>query len=287
MSRTIFTAPLLLASACLMRVDASPAGPGPGAPAAPAAPAVPAAPAAACAVPDPGDDEPAPLTSDLEGCFQRGPRPDRDRYRVVVPGAGPRRVTIAIERGDTAVGIRYDAADLGGRDLGSGFTNDARRELAFDAMGGAPLLLDVRTGGFGRDDERYRVTMTTAPDDPGEPDDRLEDARPLSAPHTARITGRLSLDGRVAGDLDHYRLDVDRAGTLVVEATQVERARLRLTLFDRDGRRVGAPAFRGHGDDVRLTAAVAPGAYVVRVEDINGAPQATEPRHYRLTARLP
>ncbi|MCC6999840.1 MAG: hypothetical protein IT370_34880 [Deltaproteobacteria bacterium] len=270
--------------------------PGPASPAPDAPPAAAAATPTGCQQPD----APAELTqavvagTRIDGCFE--PERSDDAYRFTVTGTGTQRVTMAIAGPAGDLSASFDLHDgKGGRITKSRATTNSQQPsatLAFTAEPGAVVTLVASASQAASPPRPYSVVISSAPDgDLDEPNDEPAQARPVSpgVRLEAFLTSRVSqATGKVIKDVDHYRLQISRAGELRVVAAGIAGARPRLQLLSASGKRLGGTESQGvAGEAVTLVRSVKPGDYVLAVEDTSIAGNPSELRSYHFTATTP
>jgi hypothetical protein len=225
---------------------------------------------------------PLALGAEIEAAIL--PRGDADIYALDLPAQGELRVGFA--RVPAEIDVAFRVLDEAGRQVW-GWQTAPAAGAPFHAWAdiAAPgrYFLEVRDGGnTARSPEPYSlVVQLAATADSGEPNDTVETATPLALGEvvSASILPR--------GDADHYRLELARAGRLVVAILESpSELDMAFRVLDADGRQVWgwqtAPAF---GATFQGFADIAtPGRYFLELRD--GGNTARSPEPYRLRATL-
>ena len=162
-----------------------------------------------------------PLTMGGEILFNILPRGDRDRFRIEAPSAG--EFTAVIDPSPENLDLHYrilNAERAVIRDWVAPYRKGGVTEGFADFPAAGTYFLEIVDG---RDDDRaieHAVLKTTfrATPDPLEPNNKLGNAAALAVgtAHRGYILPR--------GDVDWYRIEADRAGTLAVAIEEVDEA---------------------------------------------------------------
>ena len=212
------------------------------------------------------------------------PRGDRDWYRIAVEDQGRLEVHIPAPAEKLALWIEVYDANLS-RIAGPFYA--ARRGVENFAVADLPSagVYAVHIGDH-NDAERsvspYRLqTQFTPTGDRFEPNASFGSAKPIAANTTlqAAILPR--------GDRDWYRLQVDKAGRLRMDLTDVpEKLALWIEVYDADKRRIGGPfyAARAGADNRAEVSLPAAGRYAIHIGTAQDKESAPQP--YTLTLEL-
>lgn len=235
---------------------------------------------------EPNDDAAAaaPLTPGGEILFNILPRGDHDWFRIEAPAQG--ELALLIDEGPETLDLHYRVWDADRkviRDWVAPYRKGGLTEGFADLPAAGSYFLEVVDG---NDDERSirhatLKTAFTATGDLFEPNDGFGSAVPLPGGEAAfgAILPR--------GDVDWYRLDLERAGDVRVTIDEVpDDLDIYVRLWDADGSASGwiGPPRPGGVTEGRFPAK-SPGVYRLEVRD--GNDDRRSPKLYRLSAALP
>lgn len=262
------------------------------------APAV-AAPVAAdgCAAPDvPATPDAAAVVTDrVDGCFEPGG--EHDLYRLVVPGEGRQRVTLAITGAPENVSTFVKVLGPSGERLRGSTAAMATRGTATRAEviaeAGTVLHLEAYPNVDPVAPQPWSIAIAAEPI-AGEPDD---EPRPLAldTPHAAAIEPWVAPSGEHRNDEDRYVVEVATAGTLTARVDDPQNGlRPMITILDAAGDRKGKSRVASHTQDSNeATAQVTPGRYTIVIHDagasgtaLSNDDQPSVVRGYTLTATV-